>query len=142
VSDCDVAVVSAGVVGGAIACDWPPAVPPSSCSIRGGEAGAAQASAGMLVPYIEGFGRPILPMAARSLAMYHEFIERVSRDSGIGVGYQRTVSLQVTPDVNRRKSSTPQPSLQKRPAFDVRCSTPTKRATWNDSSRRMYRQGC
>ena len=49
----------------------------------------------MLVPYIEGFGHPILKMAARSLAMYDAFIDRVTRDSGIGVGYQRTGSLQV-----------------------------------------------
>jgi glycine oxidase len=96
-SDCDVAVVGAGVVGAAIACEL--AARGASVILldsRGAGRGATQASAGMLVPYIEGFGRPILAMAARSLAMYHEFIERVSRDSGIGVGYQRTGSLQVT----------------------------------------------
>jgi glycine oxidase len=49
----------------------------------------------MLVPYIEGFGRPVLNIAARSLAMYDEFVERISRDSGIGIGYRRNGSLQV-----------------------------------------------
>jgi glycine oxidase len=96
-AECDVAVVGAGVVGGAVACEL--AARGASVILldsREAGGGATQASAGMLVPYIEGFGKPILTMAARSLAMYHDFIERVSRDSGIGVGYQRTGSLQVT----------------------------------------------
>jgi glycine oxidase len=49
----------------------------------------------MLVPYLEGFGRPLLPLATRSLEMYDAFVERVSRDAGIGIRYQRTGSLQV-----------------------------------------------
>ena len=49
----------------------------------------------MLVPYLEGFGRPLLPLATKSLEMYDAFVDRVSRDAGIGVGYRRTGSLQV-----------------------------------------------
>jgi glycine oxidase len=93
---CDVAVIGAGVIGGSIAFEL--ASRGASVTLldsRGAGLGATQASAGMLVPYIEGFGRPILKLAARSLAMYDGFIERVTRDSGIGVGYQRTGSLQV-----------------------------------------------
>jgi glycine oxidase len=96
-ADCDVAVIGAGVIGGSIAYEL--ATRGATVSLfdsRGAGLGATQAAAGMLVPYIEGFGRPILAMAARSLGMYDAFIERVSRDSGIGVGYQRTGSLQVT----------------------------------------------
>jgi glycine oxidase len=94
--DCDVAVVGTGVIGGSIAYEL--AARGASVTLldsRGAGLGATHAAAGMLVPYIEGFGRPILPLAARSLEMYDAFIERVARDSGIGVGYQRTGSLQV-----------------------------------------------
>jgi glycine oxidase len=95
-ADCDVAVIGAGVIGGSIAHEL--ATRGASVTLldsRGAGLGATQAAAGMLVPYIEGFGRPILAMVARSLGMYDGFIERVARDSGIGVGYQRTGSLQV-----------------------------------------------
>ena len=95
-ADCDVAIVGAGIVGGAIGFEL--ASRGASVTLldpRGAGLGATHASAGMLVPYIEGFGHPILKMAARSLAMYDTFIDRVTRDSGIGVGYQRTGSLQV-----------------------------------------------
>ena len=95
-ADCDVAIVGAGIVGGSIGFEL--AARGASVTLldsRGAGFGATQASAGMLVPYIEGFGHPILRMAARSLAMYDAFIDRVTRDSGIGVGYQRTGSLQV-----------------------------------------------
>ena len=94
-ADCDVAVVGAGVVGSSIAREL--AGRGASVTLvdaRGAGLGATQAAAGMLAPYIEGFGRPILNMAARSLAMYDEFIERITRDSGVHVGYQRTGSLQ------------------------------------------------
>jgi glycine oxidase len=95
-ADCDVAVIGAGVIGGSIAHEL--ASRGASVTLldsRGAGLGATQAAAGMLVPYIEGFGRPILAMAARSLGMYDAFIERVARETGIGVGYQRTGSLQV-----------------------------------------------
>lgn len=95
-ADCDVAVIGAGVIGGSIAYEL--GMRGASVRLvdsRGAGLGATQAAAGMLVPYIEGFGRPILTMAARSLGMYDAFIERVARDSGIRVGYQRTGSLQV-----------------------------------------------
>lgn len=94
--DCDVAVVGAGIAGAAIA--WELTARGASVTVldsRGAGLGATQAAAGMLVPYIEGFGRPLLQMAARSLEMYDAFIERVAQDSGIGVGYHRTGSLQV-----------------------------------------------
>jgi len=98
--DCDVAVVGAGVIGASIAYEL--AVRGASVTLldcRGTGLGATQAAAGMLVPYLEGLGRPLLPLATKSLAMYDAFVERVSRDAGIGVGYCRTGSLQaVTTD--------------------------------------------
>jgi glycine oxidase len=94
--DCDVAVVGAGVIGTAITYEL---VARGASVIlldsRGAGLGATQAAAGMLVPYLEGLGRPLLPLAAKSLDMYDAFVARVSRDAGIGVGYFRTGSLQV-----------------------------------------------
>src|SRR5688500_6643065 len=95
-TDCDVAVVGAGIIGGAITYE----LVTHSASVtlldaRGTGLGATQAAAGMLVPYIEGFGRPVLRIAARSLALYDEFVDRLSRDSGIGIGYRSNGSLQV-----------------------------------------------
>ncbi len=95
-SDCDVAVVGAGIIGEAIAYELVSrgaSVMLLDC--RGAGLGSTQAAAGMLVPYLEGFGRPILPLARRSLEMYDAFVDRVSRDAGIGIGYRRTGSLQV-----------------------------------------------
>src|SRR5687767_1799186 len=95
-ADCDVAVVGAGVIGEAITYEL--VARGASVTLldsRGAGLGSTQAAAGMLVPYIEGFGHPVLKMAARSLAMYDQFVDRISRDSGLGIGYRRTGSLQV-----------------------------------------------
>jgi glycine oxidase len=95
-TNCDVAVIGAGVIGEAITYEL--VTRGASVTLlesRGAGLGSTQAAAGMLVPYIEGFGRPLLPLAARSLEMYDGFIDRLSRDSGIGIGYQRAGSLHV-----------------------------------------------
>ena len=94
--DCDVAVVGAGVIGEAVAYELVTrGASVTLLDARGAGLGSTQAAAGMLVPYIEGFGRPLLPLAARSLDMYDHFVERLTRDTGIDVGYTRTGSLQV-----------------------------------------------
>ena len=94
--DCDVAVVGAGVIGIAITYELVSrGASVTTLDCRGAGLGSTQAAAGMLVPYLEGFGRPLLPLAVRSLDMYDAFVDRVSRDAGIGIGYQRTGSLQV-----------------------------------------------
>ena len=93
---CDVAVIGAGVIGEAVAHEL--VIRGASVTLldcRGAGLGATQAAAGMLLPYLEGFGRPLLPLAAQSLSLYDAFIDRVSRDSGLRVGYHRTGSLQV-----------------------------------------------
>ena len=95
-ADCDVAVVGAGIIGAAVAYELATrGVAVTLLDARGSGLGSTQAAAGMLVPYIEGLGRPLLPMAAKSLRMYDDFVDRVARDSGIGVGYARTGSMQV-----------------------------------------------
>jgi glycine oxidase len=94
--DCDVAVVGAGVIGTAITYELVArGASVTLLDCRGAGLGATQAAAGMLVPYLEGFGRPLLPLATKSLEMYDAFVDRVSRDAGVGVGYRRTGSLQV-----------------------------------------------
>ena len=94
--DCDIAVIGAGVIGAAVTYELVRrGASVTLLDSRGAGLGATQASAGMLVPYLEGFRRPLLPLAARSLELYDAFVDRVSRDAGMGVGYQRTGSLQV-----------------------------------------------
>jgi glycine oxidase len=95
-ADCDVAVVGAGVIGQAIAYEL--VTRSTSVTIldaRGTGLGSTQAAAGMLVPYIEGVGHALLPLAVKSLGMYDQFVERLTRDTGMGVGYARTGSLEV-----------------------------------------------
>ena len=94
--ECDVAIIGAGVIGGSIAYEL--ASRGASVTVldsRTAGQGATQAAAGMLAPYIEGFGKPILAMAAMSLGMYDEFVRRVREDSGLPVDYLREGSLQV-----------------------------------------------
>lgn len=96
---CDVAVVGAGVIGEAITHELVSrGASVTLFDARGAGLGSTQAAAGMLVPYLEGFQRPLLPIAAKSLEMYDAFVDRVSRDAGIGVEYRRTGSLQVATD--------------------------------------------
>ncbi|HWN83716.1 MAG TPA: glycine oxidase ThiO [Vicinamibacterales bacterium] len=57
--------------------------------------GATRATAGMLAPYIEGHVSSLLQLGVRSLALYDEFIERVSAESGTGIEYERCGTLQV-----------------------------------------------
>jgi glycine oxidase len=94
--DCDVVVVGAGVIGAAITYELVArGASVTLLDCRGAGLGSTQAAAGMLVPYLEGFGRPLLPLATKSLEMYDAFVERIARDAGVGIGYRRTGSLQV-----------------------------------------------
>ena len=58
-------------------------------------AGATQASAGTLAPYIEGHSTPLRSLGVRSLALFDGFVHRVTADAGIDVEYARTGTLQV-----------------------------------------------
>jgi glycine oxidase len=57
--------------------------------------GATRASAGILAPYIEGHDRTLLALGVRSLEIYDSFLERLSRDAGQQVEYERTGTLEV-----------------------------------------------
>ena len=95
-----VVVVGAGIVGCAIAYEL---------ARRGARvqvvdrrdigAGATQASAGVLAPYIEAHdGQALLELAARSLDLYDEFVSSVVEDSGATVQYVRSGTLEVALD--------------------------------------------
>lgn len=96
--------------GGVIGCAIAHGLAARGCDVqlvadRGLARGATQASAGMLVPYVEAHGEgPILDLAVRSLALYDEFVERTRAD---GVAddqafeYTRCGSLQVAFDAER-----------------------------------------
>ena len=63
-------------------------------------AGATQASAGMLVPYLEAHERgPLFDMTVRSLDLYDRFVKAVESDSGLSVEYRRCGSLQIALDL-------------------------------------------
>jgi glycine oxidase len=93
----DIIVIGAGIVGCAVA---------EELSRRGASVeivddrpvgmGATQASAGVLAPYIEAReGSPLLEATVRSLALFDEFVARVSADSGVAVPYRRTGTIDV-----------------------------------------------
>ena len=95
-----VVVIGAGIVGCAVAYEL---------ARRGAEvqvidrrdvgAGATQASAGVLAPYIEAHDREaLLYLAARSLDLYDEFVANVVEDSGETVQYVRSGTLEVALD--------------------------------------------
>ncbi len=62
-------------------------------------AGATQASAGILAPYIEGHERgPLFDLTLRSLAMYDDFVARATEGSAVDVEYRRCGSLEIAAD--------------------------------------------
>jgi glycine oxidase len=96
----DVIVIGGGIIGCAIA---------RELARRGGKvklfeartvaAGATQASAGILAPYIEGHDRgSLFDLTLRSLALYDDFIREVADDSGSTIDYRRCGSLEIPSD--------------------------------------------
>jgi glycine oxidase len=81
-------------------------------------AGATQASAGILAPYIEGHERgPLFDLTLRSLAIYDDFIARTLEESAVAVEYRRCGSLEIAADDEaadafRRAASTAGDELQ------------------------------
>jgi glycine oxidase len=96
----DVIVIGGGVIGCAIGYELARrGARVLIIEMRQAGLGATQASAGMLAPYIEGrAGGALLQLAARSLAIYDEFVPQVSADSGVEIEYLRPGTLQVATD--------------------------------------------
>ena len=95
-----VLIVGAGVIGTAIACELTMRkVPVVVIDQREPGGGATQASAGMLAPYVEAHERgPLLDLGVRSLALYDEWIARVTRDAALDVEYRRIGTLEIALD--------------------------------------------
>lgn len=96
----DVVVVGAGVIGCAVARE----LARRGASVRLFEArtvgaGATQASAGILAPYIEAHERgPLFDLGIRSLDLYDEFVREVSEESGLPIEYRRCGTVEVATD--------------------------------------------
>jgi glycine oxidase len=96
----DVIVVGAGIIGCAVA---------REVARRGGTtivlegrsvgAGATQASAGVLAPYIEApSDGPLHALAVQSLALYDDFIKTVAHESNLPIEYRRCGTLELAHD--------------------------------------------
>jgi hypothetical protein len=95
-------------------------------------AGATQASAGILAPFIEGHDRGLLfDLGLRSLRMYDAFVRDVCDESGLTVEYRRcgTLEWRQTPrppracvprPAKRCTGSIPRPRTARRPRSPAR----------------------
>ena len=96
----DVAIVGAGVIG--CACAYELAADGARVAVfdvRGLGAGASQASAGVLAPFIEGHEPgPLRDLGRRSLDLYETFVRRVTADSTLPIQYARSGTLEVALD--------------------------------------------
>jgi glycine oxidase len=97
-----VLIVGAGVIGTAVACELTArGIPCTVVDERDPGAGATQASAGMLAPYVEGHENgPLLDLGVRSLALYDDWIARITRDAGLDVEYRRVGTLEIALDAD------------------------------------------
>ena len=87
----DVIVVGGGIIGCAVTRELARrGARVSLFEARTVAAGATQASAGILAPYIEGHDRGALfDLTLRSLALYDDFVRDVAEDSGSTIDYRR-----------------------------------------------------
>lgn len=96
----EVIVIGAGIIGCSVGYE----LARRGASVRIFEArtvgaGATQASAGVLAPYIEGHERGVLfDLAVRSLAMFDRFVAEAAGDSGLVIEYRRCGTLEVATD--------------------------------------------
>jgi glycine oxidase len=96
----NVIVIGGGIIGCAIARE----IARRGASVRlfdgrAVAAGATQASAGMLAPYIEAHERgPLFDLTLRSLALYDEFVSTAAAESGTFIDYRRCGSLEIAAD--------------------------------------------
>jgi glycine oxidase len=96
----DVVVIGAGIIGCAVAYEL--ARRGAGVQIvddRAAGAGATQASAGVLAPFIEArHGGPLAELTARGLDVFDGFVSAVEAAAGAPIGYQRTGTLDAALD--------------------------------------------
>ena len=107
--DWDVIVIGGGIIGCAIAREVARRGARTAVfEARAIGAGATQASAGVLAPFIEAPGEgPLQALTVESLAMYDEFVESVAEESKTTIEYRRCGTLEIAHDeesVRRLKS--------------------------------------
>jgi glycine oxidase len=97
VEQCDVIVIGAGIIGCAVAFELAEAgARVRVIDARAPGAGASQASAGVLAPYLEDHGSPPLrALGRRSLDLYPSFVDRVVAASSQPVEFDRIGTLEV-----------------------------------------------
>ncbi len=93
----DVLVVGGGVIGCAVAFELAEAgLRVRLLDGRRPGAGASQASAGVLAPYVEGHdSRPLRVLGRRSLDLYDAFVARAVERSGLSIEFARCGTLEV-----------------------------------------------
>ena len=96
----DVIVIGAGVIGCAVGRELARrGARVRIIDARSVGAGATQASAGVLAPYIEAHEHgPLLDLTVRSLAMYDAFIADVRSESGLTVEFRRCGTIEIALD--------------------------------------------
>ncbi|MFL6281097.1 MAG: glycine oxidase ThiO [Vicinamibacterales bacterium] len=97
----DVVVVGGGIIGCAIARELARRrAKVILFEARAVGAGATQASAGVLAPYIEApSDGPLHSLTVQSLSLYDEFVSSARRESNVAIEYRRCGTLEVAHDV-------------------------------------------
>jgi glycine oxidase len=97
----DVIVIGAGIIGSAVACELARRGARVHVIDPRGSAGqgATRASAGMLVPYLEGHpSGPLRELGVCSLRLYDGFVSELVEEAGQPIEYERRGSLEVAVD--------------------------------------------
>ncbi len=100
-TDWDVVVIGAGIIGCAVAREIARrGATTIVLEARSIGAGATQASAGVLAPYIEApSDGPLHALTVESLSLYDDFISSIGRESSIPIEYRRCGTLEVAHDL-------------------------------------------